>query len=431
MTSRYAAPSGRPSSPFSFLFPLFSFFFPFSSFFFLFFLFFSFLSFPLPLPLSSSPSSLFSSLPLPSSPSLPPPVSISLSARRACPCSFVPSRLPSVSSRPVPVALVRLVFLSRFCLARSSRPCPVVARLPVAVSRLVRRLLAAAARPPRRHLPPRRSLASRRALFPVGSIALASAAIAIVPTRPVGLVPVPGVSQSVPRFSSSAPSVLLLGAVHWRRWQLGSRRSSLVSSSPLSVVVLAPFSRLLSFCACRVFPHLPPSFAAPPPLAFRLSLPFPSAHLSFLATPPPLHALTAPSLLPPSPSHLSPPCSASPLACSAFLPSSSPPPPSPLPPLSPPSPLPPLPDAHAPIPSSSPLSPLLPLPLTPSSPLSLSHSPPSPLLLSPSPPPHLSLPPPPPPLPTSNPQGTDRTFYPAAVTFPNRPCASSSGPAVK
>lgn len=64
--------------------------------------------------------------------------------------------------------------------------------------------------------------------FPTVSLALASAAIAIDPTILSGAAPVPGEEQiRTALLVGSAVSLLVVGAVHWRRWQLGRDRIEL------------------------------------------------------------------------------------------------------------------------------------------------------------------------------------------------------------
>jgi HD-GYP domain-containing protein (c-di-GMP phosphodiesterase class II) len=119
-----------------------------------------------------------------------------------------------------------------------------VARLPVLALATFAACLAAAARPDGTisrlvERSPRVALG-----FPMASIALASAAIAIEPTVLSGTAAVPGEVQiRAALLVASAITLLVVGSVHWRRWQLGRDRielalvlaSWLTMSAPLSL----------------------------------------------------------------------------------------------------------------------------------------------------------------------------------------------------
>ncbi|MEO8422894.1 MAG: HD domain-containing phosphohydrolase [Actinomycetota bacterium] len=103
-----------------------------------------------------------------------------------------------------------------------------VGRFPVLALATFAGCLAAAARP--------EGMASRLVArsplvalgFPVVSIALASAAIAIDPTVLSGTAPVSGEEPiRTALLVASAITLLVVGAVHWRRWQLGRDRIEL------------------------------------------------------------------------------------------------------------------------------------------------------------------------------------------------------------
>jgi HD-GYP domain-containing protein (c-di-GMP phosphodiesterase class II) len=114
---------------------------------------------------------------------------------------------PGIFNRPMNLWVARLpvLALATFagCLAAAARPEGVISRL-VARSPLV-------------------------ALgFPAVSVALASAAIAIDPSVLSGSAPVPGEEQiRTALLVGSAILLLVVGAVHWRRWQLGRDRIEL------------------------------------------------------------------------------------------------------------------------------------------------------------------------------------------------------------
>lgn len=103
-----------------------------------------------------------------------------------------------------------------------------VARLPVLALATFAGCLAAAARP--EGMISRVVARSPRVAlgFPAASIALASAAIAIDPTVLSGAAPVPGETQiRIVLLVVSGVLLLVVGAVHWRRWQLGRDRIEL------------------------------------------------------------------------------------------------------------------------------------------------------------------------------------------------------------
>ena len=114
---------------------------------------------------------------------------------------------PGILGRPMNqwVGRLPILALATFagCLAAAARPDGTISRL--------------VARSPRVALG-----------FPVVSIALASAAIAVDPTVLSGTAPIPG--EELIRTALlvlSAITLLIVGAVHWRRWQLGRDRIEL------------------------------------------------------------------------------------------------------------------------------------------------------------------------------------------------------------
>jgi HD-GYP domain-containing protein (c-di-GMP phosphodiesterase class II) len=114
---------------------------------------------------------------------------------------------PGIFGRPPNLWVARLPVLSLAtfagCLAAAARPEGAVSRL-VAGS-------------------PRVALG-----FPMASIALASAAVAIDPTVLSGTTPVPGEGQvRTALLVASAVTLLIVGALHWRRWLLGRDRIEL------------------------------------------------------------------------------------------------------------------------------------------------------------------------------------------------------------
>jgi HD-GYP domain-containing protein (c-di-GMP phosphodiesterase class II) len=114
---------------------------------------------------------------------------------------------PGIFGRPMNLWVARLPVLAlatfAACLALAARP-------EGAISLLVARS-------------PRVALG-----FPMTSIALASAAIAIDPTVLSGTAPVSGETQiRTVLLVASAITLLVVGAVHWRRWQMGRDRIEL------------------------------------------------------------------------------------------------------------------------------------------------------------------------------------------------------------
>ena len=114
---------------------------------------------------------------------------------------------PGIFGRPMNMWVARLpvLALATFagCLAAAARPDGVVSRF--------------VARSPRVAL-----------LFPAASIALVSTAIAIQPTMLWGSAPVPGEDAiKTVLLVASAITLLVVGGVHWRRWQLGRNRIEL------------------------------------------------------------------------------------------------------------------------------------------------------------------------------------------------------------
>jgi HD-GYP domain-containing protein (c-di-GMP phosphodiesterase class II) len=114
---------------------------------------------------------------------------------------------PGIFGRPMNLWVARLpvLALATFagCLAVSARPEGTISRLVAASPRVA-------------------------LWFPMASIALASTAIAIEPTLLSGTAPVPGETQiRTALLVASAVTLLVVGAVHWRRWQLGKNRIEL------------------------------------------------------------------------------------------------------------------------------------------------------------------------------------------------------------
>ena len=131
---------------------------------------------------------------------------------------------PGIFGRPMNLWVARLPVLAlatfAVCLTAASRPHATISRL--------------VARSPRVALG-----------FPMASIALASAAIAIDPTILSGAAPVPGETwMRTALLATSAVLLLVVGAVHWRRWQLGRDRIelALVLASWLTMSAILSFA---------------------------------------------------------------------------------------------------------------------------------------------------------------------------------------------